>query len=333
MQSDDLRYDNITKILDLGIEMQSKPQGMTIEEIQAKLGDVSLRTARRIIAALRGLETHCIDVIGNDGRKLRYGFIRPYMNSFITFSSSEIANLELILKNEKNNEQIKNELQKTIKSIKAINNKKPQYDKVKDNIELILQTEGYAVRPIPKCSVNPDNIVKLRTAIIESKKITCLYENKQGVKKQRKLSPLGFLYGVQKTYLIARMEDKGDDELTMLVHKMTDINITDERFDKKGFDLNAYAQQSFGIYHDEIIDVTLSFNKEVADAVLQYEFHPTQKMKQEKDGSVTVSFRASGKNEMLWHIFTWGKNCKIIKPKFLAEEYKNMLNEVINSLD
>ncbi|MBQ9245706.1 WYL domain-containing protein [bacterium] len=330
MGKDELRYEQITKFFDLAIEMQSKPAGMTIEEIQNYM-NVSLRTARRVVAALRGLETHCIDVLGNDGRKYRYGFVRPYMNSFITFSNEEIANLELLLKNEKNNEQIKNELKKTIKSIKAINNKKPQYDVVKDNLELILQTEGYAVRQIPKCTINPENVVKLRDAIMNNRKISCFYENKKGEKKKRILFPLGFLYGVQKTYLIARMDKKGDDEITFLVHKLTDIEILNETFDKKGFDLNAYAQKSFGIYHDEIINVKLLFNKEVADAVLQYEFHPTQQMKQKKDGSVEVTFSASGKNEMLWHIFTWGTNCKIIRPKSLINEYKTMLKDTLNN--
>ena len=327
MENDELRYEQITKFFDLAIEMQSHPAGMTIDEI-IDYSQVSIRTARRMIAALRGLESHCIDVIGMDGRKYRYGFIKPYMNSFISFSNEEIANLELIYKNEKNNEQIKNELKKTIKSIKAINNKKPKYDAVKDNIELILQTEGYAVRPTPKCTLKPENIVKLREAIMYNKKISCFYENKKGEKKKRTLLPLGFLYGVQKTYLIARMDGKGEDEITFLAHKITNIQILDETFDKKGFNLTEYAQKSFGIYHDDIINVKLSFNQEVADAVMQYEFHPTQRIEKKKDGSVIVTFSASGKNEMLWHIFTWGKNCKILKPASLAKEYKQMLEDV-----
>ena len=72
----------------------------------------------------------------------------------------------------------------------------------------------------------------------------------------------------------------------------------------------------------------MSFKKELADAVLNYDFHPTQEIKQEEDGSVTVTFHACGENEILWHIFTWGNNCKILEPTKLKDKYIEMLNSV-----
>ena len=46
-------------------------------------------------------------------------------------------------------------------------------------------------------------------------------------------------------------------------------------------------------------------------------------MKLEKDGTVTVEFKASGDKEIIWHIFKWGENCKILAPKSLEEKCNN----------
>ena len=62
---------------------------------------------------------------------------------------------------------------------------------------------------------------------------------------------------------------------------------------------------------------------------MHYKFHPTQKIKQNEDGTVSVKFKASGDYEILWHLFRWGDNVKIISPKSLKKEYVEMLKRVL----
>ena len=62
---------------------------------------------------------------------------------------------------------------------------------------------------------------------------------------------------------------------------------------------------------------------------LNYNFHPTQKVKQNDDGTVTVKFKASGELEILWHIFRWGDKVQIISPKSLKKEYVEYLENVL----
>ena len=44
--------------------------------------------------------------------------------------------------------------------------------------------------------------------------------------------------------------------------------------------MTEYCNNSFGIYQETPIDITLEFDKEEKDDVLNYHFHPTQKMKE-----------------------------------------------------
>ena len=49
----------------------------------------------------------------------------------------------------------------------------------------------------------------------------------------------------------------------------------------------------------------------------EFLFHPSQVLEALPDGSLIVRFRAGGLLEMSWHLFTWGDEVEIVKPKRL----------------
>ena len=93
--------------------------------------------------------------------------------------------------------------------------------------------------------------------------------------------------------------------------------------------MQEFANKSFGIYQGESYGVKLEFDKSCANDVLNFNFHPTQKIKEQKNGNVLVEFKASGEKEILWHIFTWGDKVKILEPKALKLKYVEMMENII----
>ena len=63
---------------------------------------------------------------------------------------------------------------------------------------------------------------------------------------------------------------------------------------------------------------------------MKYNFHPTQEIKQQKNGAVIVTFKSSGTKSILWNIFKWGTNVEIIAPKKIREQYVKLLKEIYN---
>ena len=74
---------------------------------------------------------------------------------------------------------------------------------VEDNIELFMQTEGYAVRQMPQYKISFNTLEVIRDAIQHSKIVTGIYHD-----KKRTIEPLGLIYG-EKIYLVAREKAKG----------------------------------------------------------------------------------------------------------------------------
>ena len=312
------RYSRVSDIIELATFMASKIQGITISDIQERY-NVSRRTAERMRDSLTCIFPQ-IDEIETDDNKKHWGFINYSINHLITFSPKEIANLEQ-LQRRTTNKELKHELQDTIEKLKAHNRK--DAISTENKIEMFMQTEGYAVRQMPKYEISIEKLETVRTALQNSNMITGIYHG-----KERLLEPLGMVYG-EKIYLIAREKKKGNDIYNYLLHKFEDLKLTGKTFDKGDFNLQEYSNQSFGVYHGEILDVKLKFTPEIMPEASKFNFHPTQKMKVEKDGSLIVTFKASGEKEIMWHVFKWGRDCTILEPKSLNKQYKKYLEDVI----
>ena len=312
------RYSRISDILQLLVLMQAKPLGVTIQDIQHEF-DVSRRTAERMRESITNIFPQ-IDEIESNDRVKHWGFTGGYLNEIIVFTPEELANLEKLKEKQHFADKAKL-LDSTINKIKALSRK--SYNKIENVLEILLQTEGYAVHQMPKHNIDADVLVVIREALNENYKITATYNN-----KHKTLSPYGLIYG-EKIYLIAREEEKGPDPYNYLLHKFKDVKLTQQSFDKGDFNLKEFSEKSFGVYQGHVQEVKLQFTKEAAEEVLSYHYHPTQKMKHNEDGTVTVKFKASGEYEILWHLFRWGDCVKILAPVSLKNKYIAMLEDVV----
>ncbi|MBQ8636018.1 WYL domain-containing protein [bacterium] len=316
------RYSRVSDIIDLIIFMQSKLNGVSILDIQERF-DVSRRTAERMRDSVLNIMPS-VDEIETNEKIKRWGFINHSLTEVINFSNDEIVILENLKKNA--NKTLKSDIGKIVAKLKAFSSKNNKVD-IEKEIEYLMHFEGCAVKQMPKYKVDLEMVSNIREAVKNNLKITAKYNN-----KNRILSPLGLIYG-EKTYLLAREKAKGDAIYSYTLHKFENATLTKDKFDRGNFDLQEYANRSFGVYQSDLLNVKLSFTKELAPNALKYHFHPTQKIKEEKDGTLTVTFKASGSKEIIWHVFKWGAGCKILAPKELKNEYKKYLQDCLSNFD
>lgn len=313
------RYSRISDLMHLIFLMSSRFDGVTVLDIQQEF-NVSRRTAERMRDAIMNILPQ-VDEIETNDRQKHWGFIDFSTSHLVSFTPEEIASLEKLKTSQ--DDATNNDIKQITTKIKALSNKKRDLN---ESVELLLQSEGLAVKQSPNFKIDLGVLSIIREGIKSGRKIRAKYND-----KEKLLSPLGIIYG-SKVYLVAKEEDKGDNPYHYKMHILKDVTLTDIPFDKKDFDLKAFSEQSFGIYQGEVFNVKLEFKKEVAEDVLNYNFHPTQKMKQLENGNVVVTFKASGDLHILWHIFTWGNNVKILAPASLKKEYKEYLQEVLKEL-
>ena len=314
------RYSRVSDIIELIILMQSKVAGVSLNDIQEEF-DVSRRTAERMRDSVLNLLPQ-VGEIPTDSRVKRWGFINYSMNELVSFSKDEIATLEKL---KQNCDKIsKKDLSTITNKIKTLNQKK--LNTLEHEIEFILNCEGYAVKQSPNYKIDLDSISTIREAIRGSFKLSGKYNDKDKI-----LSPLGLLFG-EKIYLVAIEDNKGGEPFTYLLHRFQNLKLTNKKFDSNGFNLREFAKKSFGVFQGKIYNVKLNFDATAAEDASNYNFHPSQKGKWEKDGSYTVTFKASGDKHIIWNLFKWGDTVKIIAPKELKKKYKEYLQKVLTNL-
>lgn len=314
------RYSRVSDIIDLIIFMLSKLNGVSLNDIQERF-NVSRRTAERMRDSVLAILPQ-VDELETNDRYKHWGFTNYSLNELITFSDENIVFLEKLKTIADKISQ--SELDEIITKIKALKCRQNNIDE--NNIELLLQSEGFAIRQSQNYKVDLDIISTIRQGIKTNKKIETTYHN-----KTRLLEPLGLIFG-EKIHLIAREEEKGNGEFNYVLHKLNNVKLTNENFDRQNFDIQKFSEKSFGVYFDKIYNVKLKFIPEASEDVMNYNFHPTQKIKQQPDGSVIVTFKASGDKHIMWNLFKWGYAVEILAPKELKTKYKNYIDEIRNKI-
>lgn len=313
-------YSRISDILDLAVFMQSKSFGITLLDIMKRYG-VSRRTAERMRDSLLNIFPS-IDIIENNDKQKHWGFVNYSISPFISFNKDEIIGLENLIKRT-DNKELKHLLEKICEKIIAINTKNDL--KPEENIKLLMQSQGYAIRQTSQYKIDLNILENVKNALLKNCKLKGIYH-----KKQRILEPLGLIYG-EKTYLVAYEKEKGKDVYTYALHKFEKLEASNEKFEKYDFDLQKHANKSFGIFQGEILNVELEFNKDLTQKAKNYFFHPTQKIKELKNGNLLVKFKASGEREIIYNVFRWGAKCKINKPASLKKYFKTYLKDILNN--
>ena len=210
------RYWQVTNLLDLIMLMCEKMQGISLNDIMERY-NVSRRTAERMRDSLL-LSVPQIEEIENPhSREKRWGFpLNVSMREIINFTPEEIANLENLKKYQEENgfEDKKKLLEQTINHIRAFSRKR--IGEIDNALEILMQTEGFAVRQMPKHKIDLNMLENIRKALKEHKKIKAKYNG-----KEKRLAPFGLIYG-EKIYLIG-VEDKKTAPYCYLLHR--EINL------------------------------------------------------------------------------------------------------------
>ena len=182
------------------------------------------------------------------------------------------------------------------------------------DLEALLQAETIAVQAGPRPFEDDVVLATVRGALLSLRGLRFRYEGGATPGRMREVTPFGVLFG-RSNYLVA---DEGQGPRNWRLDRIGDIAVSDRPAARpETFSLQAYADESFGIYQDDTEDVVLRVTPAGAEDALRWRFHANQSIEAQADGGVIVRFRASGMLELAWHLFTWGDKVQVVAPEAL----------------
>lgn len=321
------RLNKTEQIIELAMMFQNSYCGLCIDNIQEHF-ECSRRSAERMKALLFELFPDKVEEVPTIDKKKRWRFVKGTMNALISFTADDFANLEY-LKGLSTDENKQKQLDELVAKIKALTPQK-NLRTLDTDVSAILESEGFAVRQYSRAKAEPIVLEQLRSAMLAFKKIRFDYTINSETKTIT-LNPYGLV--IADKYYLVGFNDYVNALRQYKVDKIITLTVLDEYFEKdEKFSLQEYCNNSFTIYQEEPLNITLEFDKSVVEDVLNYHFHPTQRVKQLDNQNVQVKFTSGGKYAICHELFKWGTSVKIKKPSSFKAYYKQYLSDVLNNL-
>jgi predicted DNA-binding transcriptional regulator YafY len=323
------RYSRLCELLDLINLLRSRRLGgAAYDEIQKRFG-WTRRTAERMLKIIEG-HYHSFRKERNiHDNKVYFRLLTDSSLPPSDITENEIVALKTALGLVDNNDQLKFPLESLAGKLEATKCGGAR------NIEYMTLANGTASAPRPRIRCDNKIVEALQEAILACCMVKIKYK-RSGYETAVSLTvcPLGFLYGMQNNYLVACYVDKNEEPRHYILSQIQSVRPTAVYFEAEEFDIHEYAKKSFGawIAHDGGYRVKWKVKPQAAERAKQFEFHPTQKITEMKDGSLTVEFYADGLKEMAWHLMTWEGMIKPVAPKELVEEYERQLKLAAGAL-
>lgn len=125
------------------------------------------------------------------------------------------------------------------------------------------------------------------------------------------------------------------DIRTFVPARMKKIEKTGEVFKRrKGFSVKEQLRDSFGVHSGRgEFQVVVRFSDRVADYIREKKWHPSQKLRELKDGELEMTLTLSSLVEVRRWILNWGRDARAVAPRELVEEVRAEAEAVLRQYD
>ena len=308
-----MRYERLKDIIDLAFRLQGSRGGVTLDDIQQELS-VSRRTAERMRDAVEWAFGP-LETVPADDNRLHWRLQSNALRHLVRISAEELTVLTTAAAALERGGLLEQAagLRDLDTKLRAVQ-QEATLERLEEDMEVLLQAEGLAMRPGPRQPVDAGLLSLLRQAILTRRTVEFSYRARSsGHDSRQTVEPYGLLYG-NRAFLVGRT-DWSDEPRLWRLGNIRDGRLRDEPFERNpAFDLQRYARRSFGTFQEKPVRVVLRFDADAAPDAATFLFHPDQAIEQHEDGTVTVRFEAGGLDEMCWHLVTWGETVTVEEP-------------------
>ena len=162
-----------------------------------------------------------------------------------------------------------------------------------------------------------DAIRTVQAALLRRKQLSGKYGSPyEGRPVLLRLHPYRLCFLKQAWYLVARPEGEDRPRTYRVPRFEPGLCILEAAAAvPSDFDLRGYFGDAWAVYRgDRSYEVEILFGREAAAVVVETTWHHTQKARRHKDGTVTLTFRVDGLNEIVRWVLGWAGRATVVRP-------------------
>ena len=207
-------------------------------------------------------------------------------------------------------------------------------DKIEDALgprarEILADIEGsfHSYEKRTFSSAPPDAFWPLVVAFSEHRLCNVTYRAPRAEPREKtyRVLPLRLFTYQGAIYLMSYMP-KYKNYLNLNLHRLRALRVLRERHDVPAdFDPNKLENAAFGVYHNgRPVTYRLRFQDYVAEYIRERIWHPTQKLIEQKDGRLELTFRCVPSYEVTAWVASWMEGVEVVAPRSLRAELRQL---------
>jgi predicted DNA-binding transcriptional regulator YafY len=317
------KYSQAGRVHDV-IRLIEARHGITVDELAEETG-VDRRTVYRDLAAIQ--EAGYPLISDRDGVRKLYRFLTRFKDiPPITFTLQELMALSLFrsqldfLKGT----AFRDDMEAIFRKVNSV--LPPRYAAHMERITRVSVPLLHGIRDYGKVA---EQLSVLRDALLYQYRVAITYDaGGKGKQALYDVDPYTLVFYKGGIYLLGFARNRGALR-TFAAERIVAVEKKEERFElPEEFQPESHFGSAFGIVDDEVLPIRIRFSAAVAPAIRERVWHPTQRVEEEPDGRVVLSFEAGGRMEIVSWILSYGRHAELLEPAELREEMVRQVAEM-----
>lgn len=286
----------------------------TADDLVKMLG-ISRRTFYRDLMDLRKAGVPC----RYDKRTSHYTIDSRFFLPALGLKSQEALSLLLLVYKARNHIHLPFEDSALLAALKIENNLP---EEVKEYCNTVLQNISIQANPQERTDLLDKIFTQLLEAVLKKQVVNiryCLSREQKNIVTD--LSPYHLRYN-DRTWCVMGKSSLHRGVCIFKLNQIKKLKILDRCFiEDSKFDVCEYLGRAWSMVPEgKLYNVKIRFLPEIAHSVAEVQWHSTQTVTFEEDGSAIVEFRVDGLNEIVWWILSYGDQAQVIAPRILRHK-------------
>jgi proteasome accessory factor B len=195
-------------------------------------------------------------------------------------------------------------------------------------LDLESLTDQFTVLSEDHVLVDPEIWQRAGRAINQRERLRLRYQRFDGVTRDYLVDPCHLVAYHGNWYLLALNSSAARME-TFALSRCRSLAATGQHFPRTAaFDPKAFFKHAFGISQaDQPWNARLLFAREVATYIHERMWHPSQQLRQRRDGTLELRLQTSSRKELTRWILSWMPHVKVLAPRQLQDRVRERMRQ------
>src|ERR1017187_3753369 len=203
-------------------------------------------------------------------------------------------------------------------------------DTISLNLADIEQTISFRTRAAPILDLKIFDA--LAKAVAQRQQLELNYRKPGHAKIEARLVDPYHLANINGEWFLFAYDHARKDIRTFVPARIQSVKPTGKIFERtQKFSLEKRLRDSFGVHSgDGEYDVVIRFNARAADYIREKKWHPSQTLRDLKDGGAELKMKLSSLAEVQRWVLSWGGDAKVLQPRELVAAVQQAAAAILN---